>query len=131
MKSTSKNQIAFNLGAPAKLLRDPNERALRLRQVSQLTGLGRSMIYQMQAEGRFPLTYLCNSKKNRQRSIDRDERVLVQSADCGANLVAGHRLRLVYHDLRILSKAIVGIWLNRNSQQRGGAQLAGDWQNSH
>jgi len=28
--------------------------ALRLRQVSQLTGLGRSMIYQMQAEGRFP-----------------------------------------------------------------------------
>jgi prophage regulatory protein len=28
--------------------------ALRLRQVSQLTWLGRSMIYQMQAEGRFP-----------------------------------------------------------------------------
>ena len=54
MKSTSKNQIAFNLGPPVKLQRDPNERALRLRQVSQLTGLGRSMIYQMQAEGRFP-----------------------------------------------------------------------------
>ena len=54
MKSTSKNQIAFNLEPPVKLLRDPNERALRLRQVSQLTGLGRSMIYQMQAEGRFP-----------------------------------------------------------------------------
>ena len=54
MKTTSKNQFAFNLGPPVKLLRDPNERALRLRQVSQLTGLGRSMIYQMQAEGRFP-----------------------------------------------------------------------------
>jgi hypothetical protein len=34
MKSTSKNQFAFNLGPPVKLLRDPNERALRLRQVS-------------------------------------------------------------------------------------------------
>jgi prophage regulatory protein len=54
MKSESKNQIAFNLEAPAKLPRYPNERALRLRQVSQLTGFGRSMIYQMQAEGRFP-----------------------------------------------------------------------------
>ena len=39
---------------PVKPLRDPNERALRLSQVSELTGLGRSMIYQMQAEGRFP-----------------------------------------------------------------------------
>jgi prophage regulatory protein len=37
-----------------RLKRDPNERALRLRQVCHLTGLGRSMIYQMQAEGRFP-----------------------------------------------------------------------------
>jgi prophage regulatory protein len=54
MKSKSKNQLAFNLEPSAKPLRDPNERALRLRQVSQLTGLGRSMIYQMQAEGRFP-----------------------------------------------------------------------------
>jgi prophage regulatory protein len=54
MKSTSKNQFTFNLVTPVKLQRDPNERALRLRQVSQLTGLGRSMIYQMQAEGRFP-----------------------------------------------------------------------------
>ena len=54
MKSESKNQFAFNLEPPVKLLRDPNERALRLRQVCQLTGLGRSMIYQMQAEGRFP-----------------------------------------------------------------------------
>ena len=54
MKSTSKNQFAFNLEPTEKLQRDPNERALRLRQVSQLTGLGRSMIYQMQAEGRFP-----------------------------------------------------------------------------
>jgi prophage regulatory protein len=54
MKSTSKNQFEFNLGPPVEHLRDPNERALRLRQVSQLTGLGRSMIYQMQAEGRFP-----------------------------------------------------------------------------
>ena len=54
MKGKSKNQISFNLEPPVRLLRDPNERALRLRQVSQLTGLGRSMIYQMQAEGRFP-----------------------------------------------------------------------------
>ena len=52
MKSELKNQIAFSLGPSAKLPRYPNERALRLRQVSQLTGLGRSMIYQMQAEGR-------------------------------------------------------------------------------
>jgi prophage regulatory protein len=54
MKSKPKNKFALNLEPPAKLPRDPNERALRLRQVSQLTGLGRSMIYQMQAEGRFP-----------------------------------------------------------------------------
>jgi prophage regulatory protein len=54
MKSKSENQFAFNLEPRVKLLRDPNERALRLRQVSQLTGLGRSMIYQLQAEGRFP-----------------------------------------------------------------------------
>jgi prophage regulatory protein len=54
MKSTSKNQFALNVGTPVNLPSDPNERALRLRQVSQLTGLGRSMIYQMQAEGRFP-----------------------------------------------------------------------------
>jgi prophage regulatory protein len=54
MKSESKNQIAFSLGPSAKLPCYPNERALRLRQVSHLTGLGRSMIYQMQAEGRFP-----------------------------------------------------------------------------
>jgi prophage regulatory protein len=54
MKSTSKSQFVFNLEPPTRLLRDPNERALRLRQVSQLTGLGRSMICQMQAEGRFP-----------------------------------------------------------------------------
>jgi prophage regulatory protein len=54
VKSESNNQLEFNLGPAMKLLRDPNERALRLRQVCQLTGLGRSMIYQMQAEGRFP-----------------------------------------------------------------------------
>ncbi|MGP8096000.1 MAG: helix-turn-helix transcriptional regulator [Steroidobacteraceae bacterium] len=55
MKSESRNQFAFHLEQPAvKLLRDPDDRALRLRQVCQLTGLGRSMIYQMQAEGRFP-----------------------------------------------------------------------------
>ncbi len=54
MKSESQNQLAFDLEPSVKLMRDPNERALRLRQVSQLTGLGRSMIYQMQAEGRFP-----------------------------------------------------------------------------
>jgi predicted DNA-binding transcriptional regulator AlpA len=54
MKSEANKQFAFNPESPAKLPRDPNERALRLRQVSQLNGLGRSMIYQMQAEGRFP-----------------------------------------------------------------------------
>jgi prophage regulatory protein len=54
MKSETNKQFVFNLESPGKLGRDPNERALRLRQVSQLTGLGRSMIYQMQAEGRFP-----------------------------------------------------------------------------
>ena len=54
MKSETNKQFAFNLESPAKLRRDPDERALRLRQVCQLTGLGRSMIYQMQAEGRFP-----------------------------------------------------------------------------
>ena len=54
MKSESKDQFAFNLEPSVKFLRDSNERALRLRQVTQLTGLGRSMIYQMQAEGRFP-----------------------------------------------------------------------------
>jgi prophage regulatory protein len=54
MISESKNQFTFNLEPSVKLPRDPNERALRLSQVSQLAGLGRSMIYQMQAEGRFP-----------------------------------------------------------------------------
>jgi prophage regulatory protein len=54
VKSESKNQFAFNLEPSVRLRCDPNERALRLRQVCQLTGLGRSMIYQMQAEGRFP-----------------------------------------------------------------------------
>ena len=54
MKSESKNQIEFNLEPSRRLLHDPNDRALRLKQVCQLTGLGRSMIYQMQAEGRFP-----------------------------------------------------------------------------
>jgi predicted DNA-binding transcriptional regulator AlpA len=34
--------------------REFNERALRLRQVCQMTGLGRSMIYQLEAESRFP-----------------------------------------------------------------------------
>ncbi len=54
MKSDSKNQFEFNLDPSRRLLHHPNERALRLKQVCQLTGLGRSMIYQMQAEGRFP-----------------------------------------------------------------------------
>ena len=54
MKSETNKQFAFKLESPANLRRDPNERALRLKQVSQLTGLGRTMIYQMQAEGRFP-----------------------------------------------------------------------------
>ena len=34
--------------------REFNERALRLPQVCQMTGLGRSMIYQLQAERCFP-----------------------------------------------------------------------------
>jgi len=34
--------------------REFNERALRLPQVCQMTGLRRSMIYQLQAERRFP-----------------------------------------------------------------------------
>jgi prophage regulatory protein len=54
MKSVSKNQLAFDLKPEVRLLGQPNLRALRLRQVCQLTGLGRSMIYQMQSEGRFP-----------------------------------------------------------------------------
>ena len=54
MKSETNKQFAFNLESPAKLPLYPKERALRLRQVSELTGLGRSMIYQMQVEGRFP-----------------------------------------------------------------------------
>jgi prophage regulatory protein len=54
VKSESKNQIEFSLEPSRRLLHDPNERALRLKQVCQLAGLGRSMIYQMQAEGRFP-----------------------------------------------------------------------------
>jgi prophage regulatory protein len=32
----------------------PHQRILRLREVCALTGLGRSFIYQLQAEGRFP-----------------------------------------------------------------------------
>ena len=40
MKSETNKQFAFNLESPAKLRRDPDERALRLRQASQLTGPG-------------------------------------------------------------------------------------------
>ncbi len=54
MKSTSKSQFALNLEPRIKLLCGPNEWALRRIQVSQLTGLGRSMIYHMQPEGRCP-----------------------------------------------------------------------------
>jgi prophage regulatory protein len=32
----------------------PHQRILRLREVCALTGLGRSFIYQLQADGRFP-----------------------------------------------------------------------------
>lgn len=42
---------SFNRPVPS---REFNERALRLPQVCQMTGLGRSMIYQLQAERRFP-----------------------------------------------------------------------------
>jgi prophage regulatory protein len=49
--------VATNDGAP--LARGPaaaptSARILRLPQVRAVTGLGRSMIYQMEAEGRFP-----------------------------------------------------------------------------
>jgi prophage regulatory protein len=50
----AKKQYEFNLEPSLKFQRGSNERALRLKQVCQLTGLGRSMIYQMQAERRFP-----------------------------------------------------------------------------
>ncbi len=36
------------------LLQNPHPRILRLPQVCAITGLGRSIIYQMQAERRFP-----------------------------------------------------------------------------
>ena len=54
VKTEAKNQYKFNLEPRLKLPRGSNERALRLKQVCHLTGLGRSMIYQMQAERRFP-----------------------------------------------------------------------------
>ncbi len=54
MTSEVEKQFEFNLEPELKLPRVSSERALRLKQVCQLTGLGRSMIYQMQAERRFP-----------------------------------------------------------------------------
>jgi prophage regulatory protein len=55
MKIEASKQYEFSLEQPSpKFQRGSNERALRLKQVCQLTGLGRSMIYQMQAEKRFP-----------------------------------------------------------------------------
>jgi prophage regulatory protein len=50
----AKKQFEFDLRPALNLPCGSNERALRLKQVCQLTGLGRSMIYQMQAERRFP-----------------------------------------------------------------------------
>jgi len=54
MKIEARKQYELNLEPSRKFERGSNERALRLKQVCQLTGLGRSMIYQMQAEKRFP-----------------------------------------------------------------------------
>jgi prophage regulatory protein len=54
MKIEASKQFEFSLEPSLKFQRGSNERALRLKQVCQLTGLGRSMIYQMQAEKRFP-----------------------------------------------------------------------------
>lgn len=54
MKIEARKQYEFNLEPSPKFERGSNERALRLKEVCQLTGLGRSMIYQMQAEQRFP-----------------------------------------------------------------------------
>ena len=54
MKIEASKQYEFSLEPSLKFQRGSNERALRLKQVCQLTGLGRSMIYQMQAEKRFP-----------------------------------------------------------------------------
>ncbi len=53
MSNSTRQQV------PTAVLVEPGgqskfERALRLPQVREITGLGRSMIYQMQAENRFP-----------------------------------------------------------------------------
>ena len=48
----SKSRGLDNIKAAKRLT--PNECALRLPQVCQITGLRRSMIYRMQAEKRFP-----------------------------------------------------------------------------
>ena len=45
-------QTSTATSAPAAAT--PHQRILRLREVCALTGLGRSFIYQLQAEGRFP-----------------------------------------------------------------------------
>jgi len=45
-------QTSMATSAPAAAT--PHQRILRLREVCALTGLGRSFIYQLQAEGRFP-----------------------------------------------------------------------------
>ena len=50
----SKIRRVNNTKAEAPRLSTPNECALRLPQVCKMTGLRRSMIYQMQAEKRFP-----------------------------------------------------------------------------
>ena len=50
------SNIATNDGLPAARSAEPvkSARILRLPQVCSVTGFGRSMIYQMEAEGRFP-----------------------------------------------------------------------------
>ena len=54
MSRVSKTQSVSNNKSTAPQAPTPNECALRLPQVCKMTGLRRSMIYQMQAEKRFP-----------------------------------------------------------------------------
>jgi prophage regulatory protein len=54
VRRVSKTQSVSNKRAPTSRPTTANECALRLPQVCKITGLRRSMIYQMQAEKRFP-----------------------------------------------------------------------------
>src|SRR5690349_9884671 len=48
------NDNSENLAARNSTPTSPATRILRLKEVSRVTGLGRSYIYQLQAEGQFP-----------------------------------------------------------------------------